>query len=77
MPKLTPLNGKHELKTSNDPLAGLFGGDMPVPADAAVIPRSEVAPDEFAEVGDDIAIDHECPRCGYRFSGGKTVRREI
>lgn len=29
-----------------------------------------VPPDDFGEVGEDIATDHECPRCGYRWSGG-------
>jgi hypothetical protein len=28
------------------------------------------APDEFPEYGDDISTEHECPRCGYAFSGG-------
>ena len=26
-------------------------------------------PAAFAEFGDDIATEHECPRCGYRWSG--------
>ncbi|MEW5421936.1 ParB N-terminal domain-containing protein [Amorphus sp. 3PC139-8] len=26
-------------------------------------------PDEFPEYGDDIETDHQCPRCGYRWSG--------
>jgi ParB-like chromosome segregation protein Spo0J len=29
------------------------------------------APDGFAEYGDDIETEHECPRCGYVWSGGK------
>ncbi len=28
-------------------------------------------PDEFPEVNEDLATEHECPRCHYRFSGGK------
>ena len=27
------------------------------------------APDEFAEVNDDIKTDHRCPSCGYEWSG--------
>ena len=27
------------------------------------------APDEFAEVDDDIETDHRCPSCGYEWSG--------
>lgn len=29
-------------------------------------------PEEFPEVDEDIEIEHECPKCGYRFSGGKS-----
>lgn len=29
------------------------------------------APDDFPEVGEDIEVDHVCPRCGYAFSGGE------
>jgi hypothetical protein len=34
------------------------------------------APEGFKEVDEDIEIEHECPRCHYRFSGGKTVPKE-
>src|SRR3990172_1407327 len=27
-------------------------------------------PEEFREYGEDIEIEHTCPRCGYQFSGG-------
>jgi hypothetical protein len=33
-------------------------------------------PDEFTEYGDDIATEHQCPRCGYVWSGGKVVRAD-
>lgn len=29
------------------------------------------APDEFKEIDEDIDTDHECPKCGYRWSGGQ------
>lgn len=29
------------------------------------------SPDEFPEVGEDIETQHQCPRCGYEYSGGK------
>lgn len=39
--------------------------------------RLEVAeaqpPDGFPEVDEDIDVAHVCPRCGYAWSGGKTV----
>lgn len=28
------------------------------------------APGSFKEYGEDIETEHECPKCGYRFSGG-------
>ena len=28
------------------------------------------APGEFAEFGEDIPVEHECPRCHYKWSGG-------
>lgn len=28
-------------------------------------------PEDFNEVGEDIDTDHECPKCGYRWSGGR------
>lgn len=30
-------------------------------------------PDQFPEVDEGIETEHECPRCGYRFSGGSVV----
>ena len=29
------------------------------------------APESFATYDEDIETEHECPKCGYRFSGGK------
>ena len=31
------------------------------------------SPDDFQEFDEDIETDHECPKCGYRFSGGSAV----
>lgn len=31
-------------------------------------------PDDFGEYNEDIETEHECPRCGYVFSGGKATR---
>lgn len=33
--------------------------------------RHDLPPGEFTEFGDDIPIDHVCPKCGYRWSGGE------
>jgi ParB-like chromosome segregation protein Spo0J len=29
------------------------------------------SPDDFAEVDEDIETEHQCPKCGYQWSGGK------
>jgi len=34
------------------------------------------APDGFNSYDEDIETDHQCPRCGYVFSGGKTTPHE-
>ena len=31
---------------------------------------TDTSPDEFKEMDEDIDTDHECPKCGYRWSGG-------
>lgn len=31
-------------------------------------------PEDFAEVDESIETEHECPKCGYRFSGGKKTK---
>lgn len=30
-------------------------------------------PDDFAVLDENIKVDHACPRCGYRFSGGQAT----
>jgi hypothetical protein len=35
---------------------------------------TKASPEEFPEVGDDLAVEHICPRCGYSFSGGATSK---
>ena len=34
-------------------------------------PADRPPPDEFKAFDETIATDHECPKCGYRWSGGK------
>lgn len=37
--------------------------------------RKELAPpNQFPEVGEDIETDHQCPKCGYRWSGGEVKK---
>jgi len=30
-----------------------------------------IPPEDFKDYDEDIETDHECPKCGYKFSGGK------
>lgn len=34
-------------------------------------PVEAVAPDDFASYDESIPIEHQCPKCGYKFSGGE------
>jgi ParB-like chromosome segregation protein Spo0J len=43
--------------------------------DAFTVERDDTAPEDFDEF-DEIDTEHECPKCGYRFSGG-VVSRDI
>lgn len=45
-----------------DEFAAMFGSQEPDATNAT-------PPEDFAEFGDDIPTDHQCPKCGYRWSG--------
>lgn len=50
---------------------GLTGfGEIEV---AGLFPDDPQAPDGFDSYDEDIETEHECPKCGYVFSGGKKV----
>jgi hypothetical protein len=34
------------------------------------------APSEFKEFDEEIETEHECPKCGYRWSGGNSQKIE-
>jgi ParB-like chromosome segregation protein Spo0J len=38
-------------------------------------PAEPLAPDGFDSYDEDIETEHQCPKCGYVFSGGKMVAR--
>ena len=49
---------------------GLIGFDADEIEKALNPPESESeSPDEFPEVDEDIDTDHQCPKCGYKWSG--------
>jgi len=49
---------------------GLIGFDVEE-IEAALNPpeRDDTPPDDFADVDENIDTEHECPKCGYRWSG--------
>lgn len=54
---------------------GLIGFDM-AELEAIMLPEmaeeeEPESPDDFKEVDEDIETEHECPKCGYQWSGGK------
>ena len=61
------------LMGEDEALATLAGFDGP---DIAALRKSladAVPPDDFAEVDENIEVEHLCPKCGYQWSGGKAV----
>lgn len=59
----------HQVETNNPEVQRMLD-DMATAA--GIVPPAEPdSPDDFPEVDEDIETDHECPQCGYRWSGGK------
>lgn len=48
-----------------------FDDDALVDLLGQVATDTDTSPDEFKEMDEDIDTDHECPKCGYRWSGGQ------
>ena len=48
-----------------------FDDDALVDLLGQVATDTDTSPDEFKEMDEDIDTDHECPKCGYRWSGGE------
>jgi len=57
-----------------------MGFDVPLlgftDEELATFSASDQAPEEFAEVGEDIQTEHQCPKCGYVWSGSTKVAKE-
>lgn len=57
----------HEVSTGDAALQSMLDS---LAQDAGIVPPSAVAPpDAFAEYGDDIETQYECPSCHYEWSG--------
>ena len=48
-----------------------FDDDALVDLLGQVATDTDTSPDEFKEMDEDIDTDHECPKCGYRWSCGQ------
>ena len=59
------------LATERELLDGLFADDEL----SKLIPYTE-PPEEFKTVDENISTEHQCPKCGYQWSGGKAVEPE-
>lgn len=59
----------HQVETNNPEVQRML--DEMATAAGIVPPAEPDGPEDFPEVDEDIATDHECPQCGYKWSGGK------
>lgn len=41
--------------------------------DAGLYLDNQEAGEDFKEVDEDLAVEHQCPKCGYKYSGGKVA----
>lgn len=55
------------LKQAGNDVSLLGFGDVELVSFLSV----DTAPADFPEVDETISVEHTCPKCGYRFSGGK------
>lgn len=59
-----------EVETANDGLAAMLTG---LAEKHGVIPPADepTPPEDFGAYDENIPTEHQCPKCGYRWSGGK------
>lgn len=59
-----------EVETSSMELAAML---TELAEENGIVPGEErSAPEDFGTVDENIETEHECPKCGYRFSGGSS-----
>jgi hypothetical protein len=54
----------------------LTGFDMDALKELMEAPQQPDAPEDFPAVDENIETEHQCPKCGYQWSGGKMVEAE-
>jgi ParB-like chromosome segregation protein Spo0J len=54
----------------------LTGFDLDALKELMEAPVQPEAPEDFSEVDENIETEHQCPKCGYQWSGGKMVEAE-
>ena len=55
-----------DVQTSSEAVATMLEG---LAEGAGIVPAD--SPDDFTEVDENIDTEHECPKCGYKWSGGE------
>ena len=63
-----------ELQENADLFGGLLFSDLGF--DVNLRPEDPVPPGEFGVIDENLATEHQCPKCGYQWSGGKAVEPE-
>jgi ParB-like chromosome segregation protein Spo0J len=58
------------VQTGSEAVAGMLAG---LAKEAGLYLDDKGPPDDFKEVDENIATEHQCPKCGYQWSGGKMV----
>ena len=56
-----------EIQTEDDAVREMLDG---LAENAGILADAVEAPEDFPEVDENIETESECPKCGYRFSGG-------
>lgn len=58
-----------EVETGSEALAAMLDE---LAQENGIVPGEEKeAPEDFGSIDEDIETEHECPKCGYQWSGGK------
>jgi ParB-like chromosome segregation protein Spo0J len=59
-----------EVQVEDERLRQMFADLAEAEGTAAADCNEPSAPEDFPEVDENVPTDHECPKCGYRWSGG-------
>ncbi len=57
-----------EIQTADEAVAEMLAD---LAKESGVIPDLKESPEDFATVDENIETEHQCPKCGYQWSGGQ------